>query len=513
MKWSDGTPVTSADWMFWYEYSLTNTEINPTPDRNYRSGDVVMQAEAPDDYTVIWSFAEPKPLLLQNIAREPRRIYLPAHYMAQYHMDLTDDPEALQAEVEAQGFGSWDEYWRDNRVWWLWNPERPVTFAWFAQNDLSNELFVMERNPYYFGVDPDGNQLPYLDYVHHRLHETTEVFNLWIVNGEIDFQQRRVGLENFTLFKENEDGGDYQVLVGPGAGHECFQPNQTTKESKLREFFNDVLVRRAMSLCANRDEMNELVFDGLLTPRQYSPISMSANYYEKLSNAYIEYDPEEANRLLDEAGYAEKDGDGFRLWKDGSGTLSFIIESDAEAGTSREDAAQLFIRYLADVGIKATYNYAERSLYEAHQDSNDIEGAFWGGDRTVLPLAPEAQIFRGVQIDRPWGVAWGKWFNDTTDPNAEEPPEGHWIWDIWDIWDQVAREPDPDRQNELFEGLLDVWAEQLPMIGFLGEAPKLTIMKNGLHNYLPGMPSDDPIGDEHFLHTETLFWDNPEEHM
>jgi peptide/nickel transport system substrate-binding protein len=272
-------------------------------------------------------------------------------------------------------------------------------------------------------------------------------------------------------------------------------------------------VRKALSLCANRDEMNELVFDGLLTPRQYSPISMSANYYEKLSNAYIEYDPDEANRLLDEAGYGEKDADGFRLWKDGSETLSFIIESDAEAGTAREDAAQLYIQYLADVGVKASYNYAERSLYEAHQDSNDIEAAFWGGDRTVLPLAPEAQIFRGVQIDRPWGVAWGKWFNDPTDPNAEEPPEGHWIWDIWDIWDQVASEPDPDRQNELFEGLLDVWAEQLPMIGFVGERPTLTIVKNGLHNVLPGMPSDDPIGDEHFLHTETLFWENPEEHM
>lgn len=515
MKWSDGEPFTSADFTWWYENDLLNTEITPTPHRQYRSGvpPVVMEMEAPDDYTVIFRYANPKPLLLMNVAREPRRIYMPGHYMAQYHMDLTDDKDALQAEVEAAGFGSWDEYYRDNRIWWNANPERPHVTAWVAENDLSSDLFVMNRNPYYFGVDADRNQLPYLDNVHHRLHETTEVFNLWIVNGEIDFQGRRVGLENFTLFKENEESGDYKVLVGIGAGHEAMQPNLTTKNEKVNEFFNDVRVRHAMSLAQNRDEMNELVLDGLMTPRQYSPISMSPNYYPKLSNAFIEYDPETANQLLDEAGYSEKDADGFRLWKDGSGPVSFIIESDAEAGTSREDLAQLFIRYLAEVGIKASYNYAERSLFEAHQDSNEIEAAFWGGDRTVVPLAPEAQIFRGVQIDRPWAVAWGKWFNDPTDPHAVEPPEGHWIKDIWDIWEQVAAEPDPDKQNALFEGILDIWAEQLPMIGLLGEQPKLVIVKNGLHNYLPGMPYDDPIGDEHFLHTETLFWENPEEHM
>ena len=46
----------------------------------------------------------------------------------------------------------------------------------------------MERNPYFFGVDADGNQLPYIDNINHRLFETNDVFDLWIINGEIDFQ-------------------------------------------------------------------------------------------------------------------------------------------------------------------------------------------------------------------------------------------------------------------------------------------------------------------------------------
>jgi peptide/nickel transport system substrate-binding protein len=353
-----------------------------------------------------------------------------------------------------------------------------------------------------------------LDGVNHRLFETTEVLNLRIVGGEVDFQGRHVSIENFTLFKENEESGDYTVFLGIQASHVAMQPNHTTKEPKLREFFMDTNVRKALSLAANRDEMNELIYDGLLTPRQYSPLGLSPNAYPKLANSYIEYDPEEANRLLDEAGYTEKDGDGFRLWKDGSGPISWIIEGTDLSGSATEDAVLLYITYLADVGLKASWKYNERSLYTEHFQANEIEAAWWGGDRTVVPLAPGAPIFRATMVDRPWAAGWGLWYNSAgIDPNGEEPPEGHWIWDIWEKWDQISVQPDPDKQNAMFEEIMDIWAEQVPMIGFLGEQPSPIIVKNGLKGYLPGQPLDDTTGDEHLLNTETYFWENPEEHM
>jgi peptide/nickel transport system substrate-binding protein len=434
--------------------------------------------------------------------------------MAQYHMDLTDDAEALEAEAIEAGFNSWDEYYWD-RNWWYMNRDRPLFGGWLAKNALSEELFIMERNPYFFGVDPDGKQLPYLDTVTHRLFESNEVFNMWIVNGEIDFQNRHVNIANYSLFKENEENGDYRVYLGASAGHTCLQPNHATKNDRLREFFQDRNVRLAMSYAVNRVEMNELVYDGLLVPRQYSPLPLSPNYYPKLSEAHLDYDPEYAMELLDEAGYTEKDGEGFRLWKDGSGeTLSFIIEGTAEPGSPGEDAAQLVVKYFADVGIKATYKYFERSLYTEHFEANEIEAAWWGGDRTVVPLAPGAPIFRGTMIDRPWADGWGLWFNSNgTDPNGVEPPAGHWIWDIWDIWSQIEVEPSEDKRNELFNQIMDIWAEELPMIGYLGETPAPIIVKNGFKNYKEGMPIDDTTGDEHLLNTESYYWENPEEHM
>jgi len=371
----------------------------------------------------------------------------------------------------------------------------------------------MERNPYYFAVDPDGNQLPYLDTVSHRLFETPEVFNLWIVNGEIDFQQRHVSIADYTLFKENEANGDYRVLLGLKAEHSALQLNLATKEPKLNEFFNTREVRTGISHAMNRDEVNELIYDGLLVPRQYSPLPLSPNYYPKLSNAYLEYDPDLANQMLDDAGYDQKDADGYRMWKDGSGPITFTIESST--GMSfQEDELGLVVKYLNDIGLKVAYKFFERSLYTEHFDTNEIEGAWWGGDRTVLPLAPAAPIFRGTMIDRPWAAGYGMWFNSNgTDPNGVEPPAGHFIWKIWDIWEQITLEPDPDEQNALFEQILDIWAEEIPMIGLLGEAPAPVIVKNGFRNYIAGMPIDDTTGDEHLLQTESYFWENPEEHM
>ncbi len=173
----------------------------------------------------------------------------------------------------------------------------------------------------------------------------------------------------------------------------------------------------------------------------------------------------------------------------------------------------MLVKYFADVGVKAAYKYNERSLYQERFEANDIEAAWWGGDRTLLPLAPLAVIFRGYQTDRPWACGWGLYLHDPNDPNAEKPPDGHWINDIWNLWDQIEAEADPDKQNELFFQVLDIWAEELPMPGYLGNQPNPCIVKNGFRGYLDGMPSDDTVADEHFLGTETYYWEDPENHM
>ena len=94
-------------------------------------------------------------------------------------------------------------------------------------------------------------------------------------------------------------------------------------------------------------------------------------------HAYTEYDPELANELLDQAGYDQRDANGYRMWKDGSGPVEFIIESIWEPGSQTEDAAQMVTKYLQDVGLNAVYKYVERSLFEEHYLANELNVGFW----------------------------------------------------------------------------------------------------------------------------------------
>lgn len=512
MKWSDGAPFTSADIKWWFENVILNKTLYPATSTIYSTGTEKTPAtlQTPDDFTATFKFAEANPLFILRLGRET--VPLPPHHLKQWHMDFTEDQDALTKTFTDAGFTSWNEYFLNDRIWWYLNKDLPVFRPWIADNSLAEELFVMKRNPYFFGVDEAGNQLPYLDGFHHRLFETTDVFNLWIVNGEIDFQARHVDVAQYTLYKENEANGDYKVFRGVSASHMAIQLNLATKNDKLREFFNTRDVRIALSHAIDREYINELIYNGLATPRQYSPLPMSPQYYPKLSNAYIEHDVDKANQLLDGTVYNKKDADGFRTYPDGE-TISFTIEGTDQAGTPAEDGIQQVIKMFATVGIKCAYKYFERALYTEHYEANEIEAASWGGDRTVLPLGPAAIIFRGIQPDRPWSAGYAMWYNNPEAGGAVEPPADHFIRKIWNIWDnEVSRAADPAKQTEYFQKILDIWAEELPMIGVVGELPSFCIVKNGLRNFVEGFPNDDTTGDENVYNTETYFWEEPEKH-
>ncbi|HET9912265.1 MAG TPA: ABC transporter substrate-binding protein [Anaerolineales bacterium] len=514
-KWSDGTEHTSADVVWWYEHEATNETLFPglTEGRWFTgTGETkkMMEVIAPDDYTFTFKYAEPKPLLIYTMGRQG--VAAPAHYMKQWIPDTADDPDKLAADVEAAGFESWDKYYIDNRRFWMWNPDLPHFGPWVAKNDLNAEKWVIERNPYFFGVDSDGMQLPYLDGVHSRLFSDAQVFNLWLTNGEIDFQARRVQVGDYTLLKENEAAGDYEVVPCPSAKHMVVVLNQASKNEQLRNFFMNRDVRIALSLAINRKGINELNYLGLGTPRQYSPLSMSPQYHEKLSNAYIEYNPRKANELLDAAGYTAKDEEGFRKYSEDGETIFFVLEGQSGTGTPDEDAAQQIVKMFKAVGVKCEYKFVETTLYNQHYTSNDLDAAWWYADRTVVPLGAEGLIFRGIASDRPFVDAYNKFFDDPENPIAIEPPPDHYIRKIRDLWEQVLVTGNPDKQNELFAQILDIWAEELPMIGVVGELPALTVVKNGLKNFGPS-PNDDTTCDEYVLNPETLFWENPAEHM
>jgi peptide/nickel transport system substrate-binding protein len=510
-RWSNGAALTTADIAWWYTYVLKDPRIT-TGLTLWMSNGQTMDLEVVDSVTFKLKFTAPNPLFLYKLARDGTSpgatfILCPSEYMKRYHIDFTANPTALQAEAAAAGFGSWADYFKGNRNLVDSNPARPDLGPWVAKNAVGQNLFVMERNPYYYCVDPDNRQLPYVDQVIHKLYSLDSDFVNWLISGAIDFQARGVSFSYYETLKIHESAGGYRVLPGVSATHIAIALNHTTKTSRLRTFFQTRKVRIALSLAVNRAAINTVVFNNLATPRQYSPASISPQYYPALSNAYITYDVTQANTLLDEAGYALKDEQGYRLWNDGSGQrISFTIEGISQAGSSDEAVAQMVVSFYAAVGIKAIYQYVDRNTYMQHVNANEIEAGWFGGDRTIIPFASDAPIFRGLQIDRPWAAAWTLWWNNPSDPNAETPPVDHWIRTIWNLWNQIAVEPSSTQRDVLFKQILDIWATELPMIGYLGEIPALAVVKNDLHNFTAGFAMDDTTADEEVRNPETNSW-------
>ena len=120
-------------------------------------------------------------------------------------------------------------------------------------------------------------------------------------------------IDNFSLYKQNEAAGDYTVTVIPGInGSEAgYAINVNHPDLGLREVYQDVRFRRALSLAIDRDEINKIAYFGLGVPRA-ATLNPSTSFYKPEwgeRHPYIRYSPDEANRLLDQMGLTQRDRD------------------------------------------------------------------------------------------------------------------------------------------------------------------------------------------------------------
>jgi len=140
--------------------------------------------------------------------------YAPAHYLKQFHPKYVSKEE-LDKKVKEGKFDNWVNLLKFKADWGL-NPELPVISPWQTTQGRNTATWVLERNPYYFGVDTEGNQLPYLDKVVLTLGENLEVINLRAIAGEYDWAERHLDLQKLPVFVENQQKGSYKVHLDPG---------------------------------------------------------------------------------------------------------------------------------------------------------------------------------------------------------------------------------------------------------------------------------------------------------
>ena len=306
IKWSDGEPFTAEDLRFYYEDVQFNEKLTPLTPGAWMSRGSRMTFTQVDDITVQFGFAGPSPaqLFMFTAANGYMNHYFPAHHCKQFHIDYSED---ANKKAKEEGLEEWWQLFNQTREKtrpYIHYPGPPYLYAW-VPTSVTMDRTVWDRNPYYWKVDTAGNQLPYLDNIYGVLVVESELVKARGIAGEFDFLVEGFGMDEAPLLEQNAERYNYHVIIGPNswAGAGSYYLNLNHKDPVRRELYRDKRFRQALSHAIDRDEINDIVFQGLATPLLGFALGDEPFYDEEVQAAEQEalrYDVDEANRLLDE---------------------------------------------------------------------------------------------------------------------------------------------------------------------------------------------------------------------
>lgn len=479
MKWSDGEPFTADDFVFWYEDILLNPDLTPSVPVVYQPGGEPMTLTKIDDVTVQVEFAESNPNfdLTMSKSHWNDRMYAPKHYLQQWHIKYNDQANEL---AQSENFETWvlAFQYHDDHTQGQQDTNLPDITPWVLNriDELGNKYF--ERNPYYWAVDTAGNQLPYIDRQIAVLVQDAQVRTLKFISRELDNAgENPLPVSDYPLYVENEEAGDYKVyLFENSRGNDVgITFNQTHKDPVLRAIFNDVRFRQAMSLAINRQQVNDVLYFGRATIRQ-ATIPESVSFYEDwMGKHFIEYDPDQANALLDEMGLAWDSAREVRLRPDGQ-PLQIVLECWEEFCPHSEQVSEMW----TEVGVKTTMSQIERTLWLERNQANEADAYAHPYDSIAEPnlRAASCARLRPLGSDS-YAPLWRRWYN-SGGQEGEEPSEVNQ--QIFALCDRFATaKPMSEEYMQIGKEMATLYTEQLYTLG-ISVAPRVIIISNRLGN-------------------------------
>ncbi len=488
-RWSDGELLTTEDVQFWYNAVVLNDDVFlANTDNGINVGGQIAELEVIDDYTFRFHYPERFVRVLDTIT--DFRPFLPEHYLSQFHAAYNDNADALAQEA---GFDFWHEHFESKLLggtsgdpyFTVQDPDLPVLSAWMYESVDSQEATLFVRNPYYHVVDADGNQLPYVDYFDRRVETNNEVLKAQIVSGEATHAAFWLAIGDFPLLAESADSNGYVVNLHPDlrASEFGFVFNYTHEDPVLREIFNDIRFRQAMSHAINRPELQELVFLGQGTPRQ--PIfDPTASFYEEgIDQNAIAFDTALANSLLDDMGL-EMGADGIRLRPDGD-PLQITFSYPSGSPIWNPDLTELVKGYWAEVGVDLLLDPIDINLYRERLVANDVDMGTWaiGGSSEVFSRN-NAPIRYRPPFHWPntalGGLGWYQWYESGGDQGVVPPEVVQDLYATIDAWTQEPR--GSEAYAELGTEIMRTNAENLWVIGTIGLMPRPVVVDSQLRN-------------------------------
>ncbi len=360
-KWSDGTPLTTEDIRFSWEDMILDPNVNsPKGASAWEIEGEMTSMEIIDDFTFKFIFPVAKPVFTLFNMDEGDFHVSPAHYLMPLHPKYNDDTDYVEFEASMP-------------------PDQvPVVMGEFVPVEYkTDEVMILRRNPYYFGVDSAGNQLPYLDEVVFEKGPSGVGRTINTMAGSGDHSN----LENPSTFIETltraaEDDAHFYVEWGPETLGFGIDLNYSTKlgitedrDLAVRELFRDLRFRQALSFALDREAISQSILRGPFLRGYAGGIMPGSSYFDRSSVAYYDNNVDAAKALLADMGLEDTDGNGTLNFPDGGEDIIIGLNTseDAEETQTVGDAA---VTLWGEIGIKVN----ARPLNSAARNDLNVSG-------------------------------------------------------------------------------------------------------------------------------------------
>ena len=481
-RWSDGQPLTSEDFRYWWEDVANNKELSPVgPPKIMTINGEPPFFEVINRYKFRYTWKRPNPDFLPRLASaSPLYIYRPAHYMRQFHEKYTDR-DILKKSVKKSKQRNWaalhnkmDNLYRNDNV------DLPVLQPWVSISKPSASRLIFKRNPFFHRVDPEGKQLPYADSFIFTI-ANNKLIPAKTGTGEVDLQARYLRFDDYTFLKKGEERSPYFTRLWKTAkgAHLALFPNLNVNNPILRELIRDVRFRRALSLGVHRHEINQVIYFGLAIGGNNSVLPESPLYRPTYRNKWANFDLQKANQLLDEIGLVQRDSSGIRLMPDGS-PLHLIIETAGES-TEQTDVLELVRDSWLKIGIKIFSKPSQRNVFRNRIFSGETAMSIWSGVENGLITANSspAEFVPTSQQSLQW-PKWGQYHE--TNGKAGEKPTGEHVIHLLELYQRWKNTAAQKEKSKIWQKILEIHSDQVYSIGLVAAVLQPVVVSSQLKN-------------------------------
>ena len=452
VHFSDGQPFTADDVLFTFQVYLDEKLNSPNRDL-LMVGKKPIAVEKIDPYTVRFHLAQPYAAaerIFDSIA------ILPKHALENAYRDgkLGQSWNLNTPPAEIAGLG----------------PFRLKQYA-------AGQRVILERNPYYWKADANGNRLPYLDEIAFVFVGNEDAQVLQFQGGSTDLLSR-VSAENYALLSRDAAAHGYQLDdLGPSLEYNFLFFNLNDLSSRgmpeiaaKQAWFRDLRFRQAASAAVDRDAIVRLVYGGH-GAALWSDVTPGNRLWVNPNIPHAPRSVEHARELLKSAGFTWRN-DGQLLDPHGQAVEFSIVTSSSNQ--QRMKMATLIQQDLSQLGMNVHVVPLEfRAVVNKVFQKFDYEACILGLGGGDADPNGEMNVWMSNGSTHIWNL-------------GEAHPSTDWEAEIDQLMQKQLVTTNYKRRKALFDRVQQVVAENLPMI-FLATPDVLAGAQSQVANFHPAI--------------------------